>query len=205
MEESRLKPMVNHDPRIFKDLYEKVNPLKRKLASEIDCRRFGVDYEEILSWFDVKFIYVFNKYYHSQPERLLGYIINSLKLFKCRILRGAYTEKFSQSISSLDYDAHDVVLEDDNTPQLISSVKDYMRVHLSDNAYEYFILTLYPPPFILNELERLSLAPKSKIPDEVIMDYYDIGNREDGYRWIKSWKVEIKKAMELAKVYFNKA
>ncbi len=204
MEESRLKPMVEHDPRIFNDLYAKVIPLKRKLASEIDYRRFGVDYEELLSWFDVKFIYVFNKYYDKERERLLGYIINALKLFKCRILRAAYTNKFSQQITSLSYEVIEDI-PDEETTQIIGSVKEFIKLHVSENAYEYFLITLYPPPYILNQLERLSITHKTKIPDEVVLDYYDIRNLNEGYRWLKSWKLEIKRATELARVYFNKA
>lgn len=205
MEEQRLKPMGDYDPQLFNLLYKKVNPLKRKLASEIDHRRFGVDYEELLSWFDIKFIYVFNKYHKQEnPDVLLGYILNSLKLYKCRILRAAYTTKFSQSISSLTYESVDYIPEETDT-SMVKSIMEFLKIHLSDNAYEYFIVTNYPPPYIVNQIEKLGISHKTKIPDEIVMDYYNIRNVSDGHRWIRGWKNEIKKTIELAKAYFNKA
>src|SRR5687768_15620783 len=103
MEESRLKPMIEeYDREIFNDYYQRTAALRKKLASQIDHRRFGVDQEEIESWFTVKFIYAFNKYYHEKKDTLLGYLIKSMQLFKCRVLRKAYTYKCSQSIISLD-------------------------------------------------------------------------------------------------------
>ena len=62
MEENRLKPMTQgYDESLFNLIYDKTKHLRRKLASEIDHRRFGVTNEDIKSWFDVKLIYVFKK------------------------------------------------------------------------------------------------------------------------------------------------
>jgi len=72
MEEHRLTKMKdNYDEKLFNDIYEKVQPLKRKLASTISTSKLGVEYEDILSWFDIKFIFVFNKYFDTKPPDIL--------------------------------------------------------------------------------------------------------------------------------------
>ena len=77
MEEHRLTTMKEgYDEKLFNDLYEKVKPLKRKLASTISTSKLGISYDDILSWFDIKFIFVFNKYFENkEPEVLKGFII----------------------------------------------------------------------------------------------------------------------------------
>ena len=54
MEENRLKQMPeNYDRAVFESIYSKTKNLRNKLAYGIDARRFGVDQDEIKSWFDV--------------------------------------------------------------------------------------------------------------------------------------------------------
>ena len=62
MEHHRLKPMGNYPVELFNSLYAQTHGLRRKLASQIDASKFGVDYQEVLSWFDVKFLFIFSKY-----------------------------------------------------------------------------------------------------------------------------------------------
>lgn len=210
LELNRLKPMPdNYDEKMFNRLYEKTENLRRKLASEIDSRRFGLCYEDIISFFDVKFIYVFTKE-HEQPENiLLGFLINSLKNFKCRILKAAYTIKYSQSIINVD----DVLKLEDNLnedhPQNFNGLDyfhkmmGFMREHLSLNAYTILDLQLNPPPYILH---KLNIAPDSnvqKIPDHVILDYLDLGNGPKASKYLDTLKKEIKNCIHYAKLHFN--
>lgn len=210
LELNRLKPMPEvYDQKVFNRLYANTENLRRKLASEIDSRRFGLSYEDILSFFDVKFIYVFEKH-HEEPENIiLAFLINSLKNFKCRILKAAYTIKYSQSIINVD----DVLKLEDNLNEdhpenfngldYFHKMMEFMREHLSMNAYTILDLQLNPPPYMLSKL-NLSLDSKvQKIPDHVILDYLDLGNGPKASKYLDTLKKEIKNCINYAKLHFN--
>jgi hypothetical protein len=211
LELNRLKPMPDsYDKELFNSLYLKTHNLRRKLASQIDARRFGVGYEDILSTFDIKFIFVFSQH-HEKPENiLLGFILNSLQNFKCRILRSAYTQKFSQSILSVDnilnFDDHLSEQHPENMGEenYYEHFMEFMRNHISLNAYTVLDLKLNPPPYIYN---KLNVSPDSnlrKVPDHIILDYLDLGTGPKAFKYLSSLKKEIKNAVNHAKEHFSK-
>jgi hypothetical protein len=204
MEENRLKPMVKHDPRVFNNIYKNTEGLRRKLASEIDCRRFGVDYTEVLSWFDVKFIFVFNTYYNEHNEDVLkGHIIKGLQMFKYRILRGAYTVKYSQSIVPLDGFEKDIPDEIENKSYHMDLLYSYLQNIISDNAFILLQTQLNPPPYIIYRLRELGVPSLHKIPDEVLLEYFDLGNCPRAYKYLATLKKEIKQGIAHCKVHFR--
>ena len=83
MELHRLKPMESgYDSQLFNKLYKETTQLRKSLARQIDSRRFGVSDDVILSWFDDKFMFVFNKHFKDKEVDVLrGFIINSLQTF----------------------------------------------------------------------------------------------------------------------------
>jgi len=210
LELNRLKPMPEvYDKQLFNTLYGKTENLRRKLASQIDCRRFGVSYEDILAEFDVKFIFVFNKF-HEKPENiLLGMMLNSLKNFKCRILRSAYTKKFSQNILQVD----DVTTLEDNLynsqPTTIDAhnysedLMGYMKEHLSMDAYSVLEIKLNPPPYIHNKLNTTKDSNLQKVPDHLILDYFDLGDSDQAYKYLSLLKKEIRNTINNAKTHFS--
>lgn len=212
LELNRLKEMPkDYDKEMFNRLYDQTFNLRRKLASQIDSRRFGLPQEDILSFFDSKFIFVFQKHYKDPENIIKANLLTSLANFRNRILKSAYTIKHSQSIISTD----DVIrLEDslsEDHPQndrgynYFETLMAFMREHLSQNAYTIFDLQLNPPPYIY---AKLNLTPNSniqKIPDHVILDYLDLGNGTKAYKYIESLKKEIKHATHYAKIHFNKS
>jgi len=213
MEENRLKPMVKHDPKIFNDIYSKTHKLRKSLAAGIDARRFGVDYNEILSWFDVKFIYVFNKYYNEHnPEVLKGHIINALQLFKFRIIRAAYTAKHSQNIAYVE-DINlleDVVTEENDVTNskdyFYNMAMDYFKATLSDNAYQLLEVELNPPPYILSRLTDIEGKPSkriNKIPNHLIAEYLGLGSSDKEVKYIKGLRKEVSQATVSARDYFQ--
>lgn len=211
MEESRLKPMAtNYDRELFNALYAKTEPLRKKLASEISYQRFGVDYQEVLSWFSVKFIYVFNKYQGKKnPDLLLGDLINSLKNFKFRILRKAYTVKYSQSIihiedpsqiESLDfYEPH----KEDYQQERLNQVKKFFRQNLSDNAYLVFEVQNNPPYYIIHKMRQQEIPSLHKIPDDMICEYLGLDVNDKTLKYIKNLKREIKLTYSIAQLHFQ--
>lgn len=209
MELHRLKPMVeNYDVSLFNELYSKTESLRRKLSSEINPHRFGLTSDDILSWFDDKFIYAFNKYslVHGK-EVLLGHIINALSFMKCRILRAAYTQKYSQQIINLENPAtiSDQFIEEGNTASFYyEKLERYMKSILSDNAFYLLQIQLNPPPYIMHRLNPGADSKKlDKISNELVMEYFDIPINKKTLKYILGLKEEIKKGIELAKRHFR--
>ena len=179
MESHRLKPMASgYDEALFNSLYKSTEKLRNKLVYGIDHRRFGLEVEDVKSWFDTKFIFVFSKYSqkYSNPDILKAHIINSLQLFKYRVLRKAYTAESLHYLSNvgledspeIDY-LIDEPTEDSEKLQIIF---DFFKSELTRQAYDILMLKLYPPDFIT---EKLSTQKNlSKISPELISEFFDI-------------------------------
>lgn len=204
MDEShRLKEMpAEYDQALFNQLFKETRELRQKLAFEIDARKFGVDYREVLSWFDVKFLYAFNKYYGD--ERLKGYIINSLRTFKLRIVKNSYQTKH-QVNNSIDIDetfdlAYDEP-EDYNKP-LLEVVQKYFKDRLSPDALLLWEIELSPPPYILEKLANPENKKIPKCPDELILEYLGIPCNDNSLNYLKSLRSDIKDITKRAKEYF---
>lgn len=198
-----------YDVQLFNQLYKDTEGLRKKLASGIDCRRFGLPYDEVLSFFDVKFIYTFNKY-HDEPANILkAQIIKSLQNFKQRILRKAYTVKHSQNIVSVEtlltYDENLIEEHPENDPRdyYYNTIMKFMEGHLSENAFLIFQVQLNPPPFVLKRINPGEDKDLQKIPDEVLLEYFDLGFTEKSYKYLTHLKKEIRNAIAYAKVKFK--
>lgn len=210
LEINRLKPMVaNYDPQKFQRIYDQTENLRKKLVSQIDHRRFGVDPEEILSWFTVKFIYAYNKYCEKYNEDILkGHMIRAMQFMKCRILRAAYQNKYSQSI--VEYTPNQVKedyidpYEDETKDHYFRLLCDFLKERISDNAFMLFQLQLHPPIYVLHEMKLQGIENIHKIPDQIICNYYDLGFDFISVKYLKSLRKEINSALELAKEHFNK-
>jgi len=160
MEHHRLKPMGDYPKELCEQLYKQTNGLRRKLASQIDARKYGVDYHEVLSWFDVKFLYIFTKYWQTQPERLLGYIISGLTTYKRKIMMNSYQAKWANYANNQDIDEmwdNPIKDEDNESAQrrefYMDKLHEFMQNHLSDDAYLLLNIQLVPPL-----LQRITLV-----------------------------------------------
>ena len=195
----------NYNESLFNKIYKETTSLRKSLVYSIDHRRFGVTSDIVYSWFDDKFILVFNKYCEQYEEDVLkGHIINSLKTFKSRILRKAYNGEgeFYQSLVSKDgeYDLMntlDNLIEDNQVSYVEEKTKlyDYLYSTLSDNAYLVAQVLLSPPPFILSRLQ----GNNSRISNELLLDYFELEHTYDNEDWIKKLKKEFNKAIKNAK------
>jgi hypothetical protein len=204
MEESRLKPMVEgYNVELFNRIYDDTLPLRKKLASGIDPRRFGLAYEDILSFFDIKFIYVFNKYHYETEGVLKGMIINALSNFKNRILRSAYTNKHSQSIISTDnlLNLEDAEFEEPQSDKdyYYDKTMQFMKEHLSENAFLVLEVQLNPPPYILKRINVDKEKCLQKIPDDLLLEYFGLGFSDNAYKYLGQIKKEIRNAIAYAK------
>lgn len=208
MEEHRLTPMKEgFDQDVFLKLYKNTEALKRKLANQIECRRLGVEYKDILSWFDVKFIFIFNKYCDRYNEDVLkGHIISGFQFFKQRILKSIYSQKnhVNDTIDiDLLYDLEEQVqeVEEEYNPEM-DLILEFMRDNLSEEAYQVFKIDLNPPPYILNNLGRFPKASINKIPVELILEFFDIPITKDSIRIINAYRRDISNMTLEARDYF---
>lgn len=205
MDEShRLKHMPQgYDKDLFNQIYKETRDLRHKLAFEIDSRKFGVDYKEVLSWFDVKFIYAFTRYYGD--ERLKGYIINALRTFKMRIIKNSYQNKYTIHNSIDISEVFDLSMEEEDTSQegLLDQVKSYFKKRLSHEAYMIWDLELNPPPYILTRLPESKNGTLKKCPDDLLLDYLGLSEHPKAQQMLLGWRREIKDITLLAKDHFQ--
>lgn len=203
MEEHRLKAMPKRfNEEVFHDIYKKTEELRRKLTYQIDHRRYGVEREDILSWFDIKFLFTFTKYHEEKPEILKAYIINSLQFFKNRILRYSYSQKNNVNRSTIDIDEvynHKDLIEEavyDETSYYLELASSYLQQHLSPNAYRVLQVELNPPTYILKRL--VDRQTTTKIPSRLIAEY--LGLKESDMAGLRK---EIQLATALAREHFS--
>lgn len=208
MEIHRLTQMKEGYPvDLFNKLYKETRGLRKSLSYQIDHRRYGVSSDIIESWFDDKFIFVFNKHFQElEPDVLKGFIINSLKTFKFRILRKAYNieGEFFSSCVTLDgeFDLINIIPETntiDNSDTFYNLAIEFMKKKLSDNAYLLFQIQLDPPPYIISKLKN----SKSRIPNSLVLEFLNIDPTPESDRYIKSLKKEINNAIKNAKEFFH--
>ena len=207
MEIHRLTPMKPDYPvGLFNELYKETEQLRKSLVYQIDSRRYGVTKDIIQSWFDDKFLFVFNKHFQTMDRDILkGTLINSLRNFKMRILRKAYSEEgeFYTTSTTIDgeFDIMNTIKEDVEEANPNSILLDnYMREHLSDNAYIIFRIQIDTPPYIVSRLTNNN----SRISNDLLIEYLDInkGSYDKSIRYVKNLKREINKCIESAKAYF---
>lgn len=201
-ESHRLKQMPEgYDKQLFNQLYKETRELRKKLAFMIDSRKFGVDYYEILSWFDVKFIYAFNRYYGD--PRIKGYIINSLQTYKTRIIKNSYQDKhLLNNTSDIDdmYALENVSDEAiDNTEPLVNVITSYFKARLSSEAFLLWETEIKPPPYLLNG----KVGKNIRITDDDLINFFDLPQNEDSVYYLKSLRVEIRSVTKRAKEYFS--
>lgn len=209
MEIHRLKPMKkDYDQNLFNQIYKDTEQLRNSLSYQIDARRYGVTHDIIKSWFDDKLIFVFNKYYGEiSNDQLKGRIINSLKTFKFRMLRKAY--------SDYNIHNHEVRLDDElkliNIIPLSEEISDhdlfmelalkFLKKNLCDDAFLVLQLELNPPPFIMSKM----VNPKTKIPSKLIAEYLDLEPSQDSSSYVNDLRSEVQYWVSEAKEYFAKS
>lgn len=207
MEIHRLTTMQpSYDKILFNKIYHETEGLRNSLVFQIDARRYGVTSDIIKSWFDDKFIFVFNKYYGKIDNNVLkGYIINSLKTFKYRVLRNAYTKNniYNDSIHIEDHEnlVNIIPVDDDSDSkkELLNLALSFLKKRLSKEAYTVLDIELNPPPYIATKLKSLN----TKIPAKLIAEYLDLEVDSNSIAYINGLRKEISNIIGKAKIYFN--
>lgn len=206
MELHRLKPMQEgYDEALFNELYSKTHNLRESLVYQIDENRFGVTKDELRSWFDDKFIFVFNKYFGKmEPPVLLGYLINSLKTFKLKILRRSYQQNNSITRNTICLDDLSMFnsiedSRDENKELLFNLAMEFLQNRLSREAWELLQIQLNPPLFIASKMK----SPDSKIPGSLILQFLGEEVVPSNLAMIRDIRYEIQQAIEQARENFR--
>lgn len=206
MEEHRLRVMADdYNPELFNRLHKETAKLRNKLASEISLSRFpGMELKDIKSWFDIKFLYTYQKYqpiYNDKPNILLGNIIKSLQLFKCRILRHAYNKDIDSILGTFSLDSsieqQDWAEENDvwYSEDLMTKVYEDLKHELSQEAYNILMAQIYPPDYIL---DRISIKQKNNIPSRLLAEYFGVSQDDIAY-----YRKHIRKAINRLSIKYK--
>lgn len=192
----RLKTMQeNYDQQMFLRLYKVCKPVIRNLTKQIDYKRYNLTPDIISSYFWDKMLYVFNKYYGTcSEEHLKARILASLSTFKNKLLRSAYGEQaeYNQSLFKLDdlFD-NDKELEDDSEEEkakseMLEMMYDYMKEHLSIDAYMIFEVLLTPPPYIKERIKD-----SRRITNLLLVEFFDMPKTNSSVKYISELRSDI--------------
>jgi hypothetical protein len=210
MEEHRLQQMGIYDAELFERIYKQMIPLKRKLASNIQHNKLGVEYEDLLSMFDVKLLFAFQKYAGKMDENLLqGHIIKALQFYRNRILREIYKEKNSapkveiNDLTEYDFNLLEPELEESKSYQLEIATK-WVYSHLSQDARLVFMVELNPPAYIINKLQEQGRKMINHLPAYLVCEYLGWPQNQTQINRISELRREIRHTVKMARVYFKK-
>lgn len=192
----RLKTMQeNYDQQMFLRLYKVCKPVIRNLTKQIDYKRYNLTPDIISSYFWDKMLYVFNKYYGTcSEEHLKARILASLSTFKNKLLRSAYGEQaeYNQSLFKLDdlFD-NDKELEDDSEEEkakseMLEMMYDYMKEHLSIDAYMVFEVLLTPPSYIKERIKD-----SGRITNLLLVEFFDMPKTNSSVKYISELRSDI--------------
>lgn len=204
----RLTEFTHYNKKEFERIYKKCQPLMRKLVKSIDHRRYGVSEDILFSYFEDKFLYVYNKYQDEyDEERLKATILSSLSVYKNKLLRAGYSKQaeFNQDLSSLEEvseaDKEDL-LEDDEEASFKEDLHyrfhQFMKDHLSSDEYLVFITQLDPPPFITSRMSQ------GRITTENLIDFFGLPRTRKSVHLISGYRKHIKEVLTLAETDFHR-
>lgn len=192
----RLKTMQeNYDQQMFLRLYKICKPVIRNLTKQIDYKRYNLTPDIISSYFWDKMLYVFNKYYGTcSEEHLKARILASLSTFKNKLLRSAYGEQaeYNQSLFKLDdlfdndKELEDASEEEKAKSEMLEMMYDYMKEHLSIDAYMVFEVLLTPPPYIKERIKD-----SGRITNLLLVEFFDMPKTNSSVKYISELRSDI--------------
>lgn len=205
----RLKTFEDYDENRFNRMYKICKPLIRKLSRGIDSRRYDVSPDIIQSYFEDKMMYVFIKY-HSKydDERLKATLLSSLKTFKNKLLRNAYTKQaeFNQDLTSFEevFESGKEFIDDTDETEYKQDLSDrfneYLQSKLTEDEYLLFRTELEPPVFF----EQRMVESHGKISVLSIIDFFELPRTKKSAKYISEMRAHIKEVLKEASVEFKR-
>ena len=203
----RLTEFTHYDPKQFERVYKKCKPLMKKLVKQIDARRYNVTSDVIFSYFEDKFLYVYNKYQDVyDEERLKATILSALSVFKNKLLRSAYSQQaeFNQELDSFE-DIHESGREWVDDKEEVEAREDiherfhqYMKDHLTPDEYLVFVTQLDPPPYIKERMLH------GRVTVEHLIDFFDLPRNKRSVNIITEYRTHIKEVLTKAEKEFHR-
>ena len=199
----RLTEFTHYDPKQFERIYKKCKPLMRKLVKTIDPRRYNVTEDVIYSYFEDKFLFVYNKYQDQyDEERLKATILSALSVYKNKLLRAGYSQQadFNQELSSFEDVSEsgrewvDDTEEVEARQDIHERFHDYMKEHLTPDEYLVFVTQLDPPPFIRERMVQ------GRVTVEHLIDFFDLPRNKRSVNLITNYRHHIKEVLAQAEV-----
>lgn len=185
----------DYDRELFARLYRVTRKPIRNLVRGIDARRFNVTPDILASYFDDKFLFVFNKYYGTcSEEHLQARILTALSTYKNKLLRAAYGEKaeYNQGLTSMeDLFDNNKELEDDSEEVIekeehMRMIEEYMRENLSPDAFLIFQLTMDPPELLVPTEDR-----GKRISNITFVDFFELPRTKSSVKFIADLRKDI--------------
>lgn len=205
MEEHRLTNMPeDYDRELFQQLFKDTAQLRKKLSYGINPNLFGVEHEDLLSWFTVKFIFIFSKYYGKVDNNILkAKIIQGLQFYKNRILRYSYTKKNSvnQTIDISEFysiESKEVVEVEVVQDETFESILPTFRERLEPFAFHIFTIDYNPPLYILSKLDVKE--SRRKIPESLICQFLGVEHTNKTHQEILNARKQYRQLISLIKV-----
>jgi len=201
MEEHRLQPMGNYDPKLFNRLFKETEPLRKRIIAGIDHSRFGIEKQDLMSWLNTKFIFIFNKYQNLDEGNLKGRIIKGLQFYKNRILRYSYTQKNSVNMTtdiSL-FSSSQFKTEPEDAEHTLDLLLPTFKSLLPPFEYQVFLIDHQPPLYILSRLDKCT----KKVPEKLIADFLGLEHTFKAYYQIRQARLNYRKVISLVKSKYS--
>lgn len=196
----RIKPLKKYDKKVFTKLYKLCKPVIKNLVNQIDCRRYNVSKDVITSYFYDKMLFLFNRYYEESGgdvEYLKAHILRGLYTYKFHLLQEAYSERaeYFQTLTSLDVlydnDKEDInVLDDsdnDYKEELLKTLYDYMKKHLSMDAILIFECLMTPTAFLLEKTDN----GRIRITNRMLAEFFDLPKAKTSIQYISELRHDV--------------
>lgn len=205
----RLKEFQHVDNDLFNKMYKICKPLINKLARSIDSRRYNVSPDIIRDYFWDKFMYVYNKYQDEyEEERLKATLISSIRTFKNKLLRNAYTQQaeFNQELTSFEqvFEAgrewEDDTEETEYKEDLSIRFNEYLQSKLTEDEYLLFRTELEPPQYLIDKKNE----SHGKISVLHLIDFFELPRNKRSASYISEMRKHIKEVLENAATEFKR-
>lgn len=205
----RLKEFQHVDNDLFNKMYKICKPLINKLARSIDSRRYNVSPDIIRDYFWDKFMYVYNKYQDEyEEERLKATLISSIRTFKNKLLRNAYTQQaeFNQELTSFEqvFEAgrewEDDTEETEYKEDLSIRFNEYLQQKLTEDEYLLFRTELEPPQYLIDKKNE----SHGKISVLHLIDFFELPRNKRSASRISEMRKHIKEVLENAATEFKR-
>ena len=218
----RLKAFVNYNPEDFNKMYIEVKPLINSLSYQINLKLFNVSRDIIKSYFEDKFLYVYNKYQADYDHsKLKGVIIKSLKTFKNKLLSKAYGEEAKFNLNTArfedmkldrvkeegeeeeedmnpendDWDIEDEPYDEDR--DLLKKAIRYIKNSLTEDEYLIFTIEMDPSEYF----KRRMVKSRGRLTVEQLIEFFELPHTRKSREFITRIRRKIKKVIEEAKYH----